>query len=1167
MPLTPNQEQAVKCTGRPLFIQAGAGTGKTFTLTKRLAYQLSEENGPLLQSVDNVLIITFTEKAAEELLGRVRAELRAQGMAQAALQIDGAWISTIHGMCSSMLGAHALEAGIDPGMPMLSQEDGDALLALAVNEQLQTAPMRQLTQDFGVQASCELVAQLASLLALTPQGAQAFAQSPASGDATVALRALDQRLGSALGGLEAAGVREAASETRLKCLANLTAAQDAVSQAALQGDCDWDTLARLIEGLKLPKGGNTGKAFKGYFEEAVDALVEAYSQAIAARAQAHLELALDVSQHVAERFAAMKAQLGVQDTDDLLMGAYRLLEKNPIVAQAYEQRFGSVMVDEFQDTDLLQVGIVEYLCDERLSTLTTVGDAQQSIYGFRGADLETYRNMREKMSALNSQEVELNTNYRSHPDILAFVESVFSKREFFGDDFLRIDAGPANARAHSWTPEGEPRVKLLLTAGSKNPDGRQYTGIGDLREAEAKAIAAEFAEYARNGAEYGQMALLMSSTKAAGPYLAAMRELGIPCAVSGGSDFYTQPEIEHLTALLRVLELPDDDQALLTVLAGPIFDVCDGDLLSLRIVAKRELRNPGQDDMRPKVTLWDALTCQARRLPQDENDLLQRAYALLRRAVDAVGKHSLANVFERLLDDCGWLDELRTGGAAGLAVAANVQRFCDLLAEFERQNGPSAVKAAEHFKNMLEMAKDGSVRGKPGRMVGLGNDAVQVMTIHASKGLEFPIVAVAQYARGGRAATGPQLLALTQDGERHLVLTASVDGVSKGDYKKCLAEHAYDVDSFAAAHSATEYNLYAQRLEKERAAQEEQRLLYVALTRARDVLLLCSCDSAFADKGEVGKGLFADVANALFPEGMPQQSGRYKLDTGCIAELKINVVPYVDHAAIDASEEERDGALSDTAVPHKRTHRTFAMKEQPSVRHTAPKSERAIASYSALASRKGQDGDSMDDEGSPASTARAVLAKANQECEDEQPLSASPFGSAFHAFAQWLALQVEPTEIDLAAAPAQVRMRALSETWGLGQEESLRFLRAAHQWQESNRFAQTRSFKRIMPEYPFCVQIAGTPVEGFIDLLCLGGVDNAALVIDYKTGASGEANQLEKRYKLQGAVYAYAVLDNGLAPAVDVVFVRPEVDMQEVTYRYEKKDLDELRQLIEQAGN
>lgn len=114
MPLTPSQRAAVESVHEPLFIQAGAGTGKTFTLTKRIAYGLSQESGPLIGDVDRLLTITFTNKAAGELVGRVRAELRAQGLDEESLKIDAAWISTIHSMCRRMLLSHAFDVGIDP---------------------------------------------------------------------------------------------------------------------------------------------------------------------------------------------------------------------------------------------------------------------------------------------------------------------------------------------------------------------------------------------------------------------------------------------------------------------------------------------------------------------------------------------------------------------------------------------------------------------------------------------------------------------------------------------------------------------------------------------------------------------------------------------------------------------------------------------------------------------------------------------------------------------------------------------------------------------------------------------------------------------------------------------------------------------------------------------
>ncbi len=898
-PLTPNQQQAVECQGRALFIQAGAGTGKTFTLTKKLAYGLSAKSGPLLESVDNVLTITFTNKAAAELLGRVRAELRAQGLEDAALLIDGAWISTIHGMCNRILSAHALEAGIDPGMPLLSEEESSALLQQAVDEGLGSDAMEMLVEAFGPAGACALVSQLASLIEMAPAGVAEFSLGPqVQGDPVRSLRALAESLEGHLASLEELGVRESPSVACVKQLDRLELAIAVARDLIACDDLSWDAVAKELEDCAPPKGGALKKVFREDFAAAFDLVADIRAIAGAAQARSRLELALDLASQAAARHQELKRAGGVQDTNDLLMSTYKLLDANPHIAQEYRERFGSIMVDEFQDTDILQVRIVENFCDESLSTLTTVGDAQQSIYGFRGADLETYRAMRAQMQQAGSLEVSLDINYRSHPDILAFVESIFSKSSFFGEEFLRISAGPANARDYSWAVPGQPRVTMYLASGQKADSGRAYTSVADLREAEARFIADRFEELAAKGALYGQMAILMSSTKQAGPYLAALRQRGIPCAVSGGSDFYLQPEVLVCTALLRVLELPDDDQPLLAVLASPLFDISDGDLLSLRIVAKRELRNPGPFDARPKVSLFDAMAYQVGKLPYNGADPLVRAYQILSDARAQLGHMPLSNVVAGVLERCGWLEELRGGGAAGLAVAANVNRFIDLVAQFESEHGPSAVGAGEHFRMMCDMAQEGAgAKGKPGRMVALGNDSVQVMTIHASKGLEFPIVAVAQYARSSHAQSGKEAVVLTEGGGRYMTLPATYTGEGAGDVKAHAAECASYADNLESARDALGFGGYALRLNAAREDEEAQRLLYVALTRARDMLILASSDKSFGSKGELGVGLAADVAAVLFPGGFPAKGGIFSLDTGCLVECIVEDVPYVDHSA------------------------------------------------------------------------------------------------------------------------------------------------------------------------------------------------------------------------------------------------------------------------------
>ena len=960
--LTANQQKAVECAGRPLFIQAGAGTGKTFTLTKRLAYGLSDQSGPLLKSVDNVLTITFTNKAAAELLGRVRAELRAQGLADAALLIDGAWISTIHGMCNRILGAHALEAGIDPGMPLLSNEDAGSLLQQAVDEALGSDAMEELVSAFGPSSACALVGQLVSLVEMAPDGIESFELGPeACSDPVKAMRALAESLDAHLASLEELGVREAPSAACSKQLDRLELAASTAGELAQHDDLTWDTVAQELEQCAPPKGGALKKAYREDFAVAFELVADARVMAASAQASGRLKIALELACQTAERYRDAKRACGVQDTNDLLMNTYRLLKANPQIAENYRERFGSIMVDEFQDTDILQVGIINSFCDKQLSTLTTVGDAQQSIYGFRGADLETYRSVRKQMSDAGSLEVSLDVNYRSHPDILAFVESIFSKPSFFGQEFLHISAGPANVREYPWAPSGSSRVTMYLAAGQKSPNGRSSTAVSDLREAEAQFIAGRFEELAAKGASYGQMAILMSSTKSAEPYLAALRERGIPCAVSGGSDFYLQSEVGVMTALVRVLELPDDDQPLLLLLASPMFDISDGDLLALRTIAKRELRNPALDDVRPKVSLFDALEYQAARLPQAGKDPLVRAYQILSEAYAQVGAAPLSLVLADVLERCGWFEELKIGGAAGLAKAANIERFIDLVAEFEQQSGPSAVSAGEHFRMLYDMAQEGAgAKGKPGRMVSLGNDSVQVMTIHASKGLEFPIVAVAQYARSSNASANPkEAVVLTQDGSRYMALAPLIEGEAAADVKKHAASYGCEVDSFAQAASAPAYSAYASQLKAAREQEEVQRLLYVALTRARDMLILVSCDKSFASKGELASGLFANVADALFAGGFPSSGGTFTLDTGCLVECIVQEVPYVAHGTAgdassdaDASADAMHEGLAEQQAAQPlapRVHTLLADRQTPGLSHSAVRLEQPIASYSSIA--------------------------------------------------------------------------------------------------------------------------------------------------------------------------------------------------------------------------
>ena len=249
----------------------------------------------------------------------------------------------------------------------------------------------------------------------------------------------------------------------------------------------------------------------------------------------------------------MKRSVGVLDFDDLQTGAVELLTREPELSKRYRDRFRLVMIDEFQDTDALQLRLVEALSQENLCT---VGDEKQSIYRFRGADIEVYRQHRKQMSEGDALEVSLAVNYRSHPSVLAFVNAVFSSEQYFAGDLLRL-IPPA---------EGRPSQAIRQCAGRRLArrsalvdSSAVSTATG--RQAEARQIALRLAALRRSGISPGDMVVLVRAYTNAHIYAEALTEVGVPATVVGGSRFFGLEEITIMRALTRAIANPSDGSA------------------------------------------------------------------------------------------------------------------------------------------------------------------------------------------------------------------------------------------------------------------------------------------------------------------------------------------------------------------------------------------------------------------------------------------------------------------------------------------------------------------------------------------------------------------------------------------------------------------------------
>lgn len=1137
MPLTPSQQSAVESAHEPLFIQAGAGTGKTFTLTKRIAYGLSQESGPLIGDVDRLLTITFTNKAAGELIGRVRAELRAQGLDEESLKIDAAWISTIHSMCRRMLLSHAFDVGIDPGANLLTEDETQALSALAFDALLQDnakdARLIMLFDKLGVESTTKLISNLSELLMLAPGGSADFDLGPAPAPARIIVSRVQGLLATyqrALAELDELGLPEGKityAQNRDK-IATVVATLETLI-ASQRGALSWNTATNAIEECKPPGGRNLSAPYNGIFGECKDALLEFAAEAQSASAYELLRAALDLAAEHLDRHHALKQAQGAFDTNDLLIAAYKLLDEDDELAQAYRDSFDSVMVDEFQDTDNLQVGIVSKICDEGLTTLATVGDAQQSIYGFRGADLEVYQRTRAMMRERGSNEVELTINYRSQPDILRFVEDIFSKPEFFGSEFLKVSSGREEGSGPPWLMPDEPRVKILFSAGHKAEKGQGRTSTDALRQADAVALADEFERLHAQGASYGDMAILLQSTKGAkaGPYLRELRKRGIPVIISGGSDFFLQPEVSTVVMLLRVLANRDDDEALFDLLGSDFFNASDDALLALSVINRQRLKLlPGES--RAKPSLYDALCLYVDEAPGDADEALSRARATIDHALAVSSSRPFAQTLREAIALSGWQATLAARGIEGGAVFANIERMCDLVDDFEALNGHALFAASNYFRNLVDMAHGGTAaRAKLGTLVSSGSNAVCIMTIHSSKGLEFPIVAVAEFEKNTRNR-GVQLISLSEGGKRYLAL--GVAGSSPA--ARYLADEDQDPGSFALAGEVTEHRAHAHQLKKLRDAQEQQRLLYVALTRARDKLILVTHDSTFASKGDLSAGLTSDCLHAVFGEEIPAQYAKVTTDAGALVELDITEVPY------GAQGKQANEGESPLVVEH--CYPPFVLPPRISAQS---RDCRQIYSYSSIAHRDAQHRDLA---------APAVVLRDRSQDTD----TVSRVGSAFHLVAQWLAQTPRVDERSI-----ERRMLAVARRWGLDEAERTRLAEAVAAWVSSACFARVQDYAHRYAEYAFCVDVEGVALEGYIDLVCFDDA-NAALVVDYKTGTSGQDEDLHERYALQAQCYAYALLSSGVCEHVDMVFVRPEAGMQEVTFSFDAIDAPTLAQRI-----
>ena len=410
MKALPNEQQraAIEAHGT-VFVAAGAGTGKTAVLVERFVRAVVDDG----LDVDSLLVITYTERAAGELRARIRAALLERGRADLALELDGAWVSTIHGFCRRVLGAYPLAAGVDPSFRVLDEPQALVLQAEAFAAALERfcaadEPDRwRLLATYGAVGLRQMLVEVYATL--RSAGRELVLESDARAP-------LQERIDA---------LREAA--TGLRDDGGASDQQQAAAAAALE----------LLEATSLPErllalaDMKTRGPRAAAFAEARDVLVAAALEELAARDR---ELLQELLVGFAAAYDDAKRREAVVDFEDLQLAARDLLRGDERVREAESLRFRIVMVDEFQDTNTLQCELVDLLTRGSGAEVFTVGDEFQSIYGFRHADVGVFRARREE----SPEPLVLRRNYRSRPEVLAAVNHLFEPA--FGDEYQPLTA-------------------------------------------------------------------------------------------------------------------------------------------------------------------------------------------------------------------------------------------------------------------------------------------------------------------------------------------------------------------------------------------------------------------------------------------------------------------------------------------------------------------------------------------------------------------------------------------------------------------------------------------------------------------------------------------------------------------------------------------------------
>ena len=1102
---------------RNFLVEAGAGSGKTHSLARRMAAGIAAG----AWQVEHMAAVTFTRKAAAELRARFQmaleewvgagpagpggVPLRAptppeRARAETALRsIERLFAGTIHAFCARLLRERPVEARIAPGFVELDEVEDlrrrkqawrdyvarARALASPVMLELQRAGVRPQELDRAFAVVCE------------HQDVDFPAGDGARPDVDAAWDALDAFWRKLV------KLVPATPDPEQKCPAlHLADEFGGRFDYARRWKRQPATLAEFLNDWKRARV--TQKWWDGAGAEA-KALVDAFradtaEPFVAAWRRYVYRLAITLLVDARAFYAEQRRRANVVNYVDLLAITARLLRQDPRVCRALRQKYRWFFIDEFQDTDPIQAEIFLRLAadppdDERHTTspdpfmaglrpgaLFVVGDPKQSIYRFRRADIDIYNRVRDRIAATGGELLHLTSNWRSLPGVCALANTVFSgllpataTRE--SPAFERLDP----QRPESDAPPGPRVVRLVVPADVDKKNAAAW---------EADRVARYIrSEVAANRRRFGSFLILTRYRPRLAVFAEALDRLGIPLEVSGAGRFGGSEQVEALSVLLASLADPLDGAALGGVLRGPLFGLSDPDLHAFRVAGGRfELTAPLVAADADRLVEVERGGERAARLADELDRRFGPVLPAIRRLRE--WRHLLRRLpipaaVDHLLDDSGWLALAAT--SAGGARAGDLLQAVDYVRQVVESGGGLAQAAAALIEDDDVATEVETLPLEPGR-----RDVVRLMNLHKAKGLEADVVFLADPAHGKPFGVDVRIVRESERAVGYLKVERAPEGKP---WRMVLGE-------------PQDWDEHARREQAYRDA-EITRLLYVAATRARDLLVVgqwAAPTSKGAAQNEAWGAFDSFLATAeILPEPVDVPA----------------VPPPLHHVSREAREQaarRRDG--------EHRNARQATWEVWPVTR------EHAVLRTRAARVREAMDG--IEAGGAPAPTADQPLEAAPGLAFDTAGARAdagAAWGSLIHGLLEHAMRHRQATRADLERLARWLTV----ETPDLrpliaGALDVVEGVARARFWSE----ASTREHHI---EVPFALMVpdgrdegragegggtSGLPrlVRGVIDLVYR--LDGGWRIVDYKTDRTDEAAALAERHAAQLGAYVSA---------------------------------------------